>query len=343
MLNKTTNLFIMLAAFVLVLGLTIPGGIEVYAHHKEGHGGGGDDTATNDKLGRAVFREEHKDRSITAIQSDISDIPGMGNLRAFQCVVDDEGAYDYWDPGDTVCNPPGSGVPQVGSNIINNQGNWDMWMPPAGLAADNANAPEGEKVVIKRWTAFDFTDLIGVNLNCQGEIKEVPVDGCLDLDKLLYNDDKYGGPSGEGLVVFDPDTGGLDVLPCQDNLVIHLRTDFTVSLFDLPDEALVDVELRIMAPTDPPVKKGAEEGDRWWEPRFRIDHGQWQKTTPDPINKPDVIVLHSIRQPCDANDPSGPKCHHLADLIDLIASGPLSRRIVATYDMPVEIEITRIP
>ena len=336
MLNKTTNLFMMLAAFVLALGLTIPGGIEVYAHHKEGHGGGGDDTDTNNALVRAAFRQEHTvDGSSTAIQSDI-----LGNLLVDQCDVDDEGAYDYWDPDDTVCNPPEippeSKLPQIGFNIINHiNHNWDMWIPPADKAAENANAPESEDVVIKRWTAFDFTDLIGVNANYRGEIQDVPVDGCLDLDKLLYDDDKYRDPPGEGKVFFDPDTGGLDLSPCRDNLVIRLRTDFTISLFDLPDEALVDVELNIMAPGDPPVKNGAEEGNRWWEPRFRLDHGQLQKEK-DPT-KPDVIVLRSIPQPC-----ADPPCQHLADLIDLIANGPLSKRIVATYDMPVEIEIKRI-
>ena len=98
-----------------------------------------------------------------------------------------------------------------------------------------------------------------------------------------------------------------------------------------------------MAPSDPPAKNGAEEGNRWWEPRFRIDHGQWQKETPDPIGKPDVIILRSIPEPCNREKPSDPPCQHLADLIDLIANGPLSKRIVATYDMPVEIEIKRIP
>ena len=349
MMNRFSLSHLAAATMVVSVGLMVgailtvtPTPSHAAKGEKGGGGGGGDDTDTNNDLVRADFRQVHADGSDTAIQSDLE---GLGD----QCCdpeFDPENVtyYDYWDPDDTFCTDQ-SGEPQIGSNIINNfgQGNWDMWIPPADLAADNANADvmtgeDGEDVVIERWTAFNFTGrLIEKNLNYGGEM--VPADGCLNLDDLLYNDVKYGDPPGEGGVDFN---GLLDSLACEDNLVIRLRTDFTDSLFDLPDGP-VGVELRIMAPSDPPVKNGAEEGNRWWEPRFRLDHGQLQKEK-DPT-KPDVIVLRSIPQLCDPNDdpnaPESPKCH-FADLIDLIANGPLSRRIVATYDMPVEIEIKRI-
>ena len=311
MLEKLTKLFLLAVAAVLVIAVTAvdPLAEPVRAHHKAGHGGGGDDGGNLSGIARANFEQclvDCTSSDDTVIQSDLE--ANMGG----QCGVSP--TYDYWDPADAGCNPVT--VPQIGSSLIGNQGEWHLRIAIGPASEIN------ETVVIDRWTAFDFSDTwISTNSSYQGD---VVLDGndCADLDVLLYNDPKYDDdPGGVEYVEF----GGVGQIPCKDNLVIHFRTAPTVSLFDLADGALVDVSLSIRAPTDPPSKK---KGERHWEPRFSIDHGQWIKTGAAGAA---VAVLTTVA--------TGGQ--HVADLVET-GNGPASRRTLATYDLPARITVTRV-
>ena len=204
--------------------------------------------------------------------------------------------------------------PEIHRGSLDQEGRWRLQIQ-TGQTID--------PIVVDRWAVVRFPAPDSVNSAYTGSLEDP---SCPNLDVFIFEDPKYQDDDGDGVA---NDGGvpvthtGIDPSCTVDNNVIVMRTE--APLFDLPDGPVVFFSHFFIAkePSDP---DNGLDGGRFWPPRFMLNYyDAWEKQTLSADN----VVLRTTGD-------------HLAELVEH-KNGPVSKRIVGTYRLPVEVELKRVP
>ena len=273
--------------------------------------GGDGDPAPPDNI-RARFSANNNAESVPID----ADVTGDG----VDC-DDSTGLFDYVNPNDAGCPLAPQPEPLVDRPIdrsnLSTEGVWWLEIKRAEANLDAGDRDQDgttDEILVDRWAVIDFTGAFvpGSGQNYTGSLDP----SCPDLD-AAYNNPDYetdGGPA------VDHKSNETRCPNSDDHVVLSIRTERAVDLFSLLDGDILLEHFRVNVPGPP-----TQSGSRLWRPLYSFSYGAWEKETVDADN----IIIRT-------------KSPHEADLIE-DGKGPVSKRIVGTYNLPVEITLKRVP